>query len=246
MTDKNNYYIKKKSKFMKDFDDDLTVAKEILESRFDVNKVEQTIKSIREKYETMLPEIPYIGGQKNPTTLILLRCVSNLAIFFELEKEGFSFNEIGEFYYQYSIGNHMKRKRILEKAGRDPSLYPFNETYVEYQKNLCENTHKKEFSGDWVMEFVEGDGANYDWGWDIYECGVQKAYKALKGEKYLPFICLGDHYEAEVLGFGFSRTQTLGFGAPLCDHRFIKNGKIAKAWPPDELEEFNPDYWEES
>jgi hypothetical protein len=36
---------------------------------------------------------------------------------------------------------------------------------------------------------------------------------------------LEDHYEAEALGFGFSRTQALGLGAPLCDHRFIKNKK---------------------
>ena len=246
MTDKNNYYLKKKSKFMKDFDEDLTIAKEILESRFDANKIEQLIQVIKENYEKMLSEISYIGGQKNPTTLILLRCVSNLAIFFELENEGFSFHEIGEFYYKYSLRAHEKRKKILEKAGRDPSLYPFDKTYVDYQKKLCENTQKKEFLGDWVMEFVEGDGTNFEWGWDIYECGVQKAYKLFKGEKYLPFICLGDHYEAEVLGFGFSRTQTLGFGASLCDHRFNKNGNTSIAWPPHELEEFNPNYWEES
>jgi len=236
MIERTDYYVKKKSKFMKDFDDDLTVAKDLLSLKFNANKVQQMIKSMKEKYENMLSEIPYIGGQKNPTTLILLRCVSNLAIFFELENEGFSFNEIGEFYYKYSIGNHMKRKQILEKAGRNPSLYPFDKTYVDYQKKLCENTSKKEFSEDWVMKFVEGDGTNFDWGWDIQECGVQKAYKMLNGERFLPFICLGDHYEAEVLGFG----------APLCDHRFFKNGNALVAWPPYKLEEFNPDYWEES
>lgn len=246
MSDRTDYYLKKKSKFMKDFDEDLTVAKETLRSRFDANKIEQMIKSIKKKYENMLTEIPYIGGQRNPTTLVLLKCVSSLAIFLELEIEGFTFKEIGEFFYNYSLGLHSRRKRILEKAGRVPSLYPFDETYVDYQKKLCENTLKKEYSGDWVMEFVEGDGRNFDWGWNIYECGVQKAYKAFNGERFLPFMCLGDYYEAQVLGFGFSRTQTLGFGAPLCDHRFIKNGTTSIAWPPEGLEEFNPNYWEES
>ena len=87
-------------------------------------------------------------------------------------------------------------------------------------------------------------GENFEWGWDITACGVQKGYKKLGAEKYLPFICLGDHYEAEGLGFGFTRTETLGFGAEKCTHRFVRNIKTPKAWPPYDLEEFNPDYWE--
>ena len=50
------------------------------------------------------------------------------------------------------------------------------------------NRLKKEYADDWVMEFVDGDGKDFDWGWDIHECGIQKAYKKFGGEKYLPFI----------------------------------------------------------
>ena len=58
-------------------------------------------------------------------------------------------------------------------------------------------------------------------------------------------MCLGDHYEAEGLGFGFSRTQAIGFGAPICTHRFVKNYQTPNAWPPYELEEFDIKYFQE-
>jgi len=54
----------------------------------------------------------------------------------------------------------------------------------------------------------------------------------------MPFISLSDFSEANIFGFGFSRTQTLSNGAPLCDHRYIKNVETPRAWPPDNIKEF--------
>jgi hypothetical protein len=63
----------------------------------------------------------------------------------------------------------------------------------------------------------------------------------LDAERFVPFFCLADFSEANILGFGFSRTQTLGFGANMCDHRYVKNYKTPRGWPPDDLPEFNKD-----
>jgi len=172
--------------------------------------------------------------------------MSDLAIFRVLEKNGFSFREIGEFHYNYVIRAHKARKEVLENSGRDPSQYPFDPVYVDYQKKLTEETQKKMYPDDWVMDFVQGNGEKFEWGWDITECAVQKAYKRLGEEKYLPFICLGDHYEAEGLEYGFTRTQALGFGAPFCTHRFVQNYKTPRAWPPDDLEEFNAKFFQDN
>jgi hypothetical protein len=240
-----DFYVRKKSKFMRSFDERLTVVSEELRKKFDDKKSEELVSQMKAEFEKILPDIPYIGGQKNPTTLVLVKCVSDLAIFRTLEKIGLSFKEIGEFHYNYVMAAHKLRKEALEKAGRDPSQYPFDSVYMDYQKKLTEETQLKLYPDDFVMDFVEGDGDSFEWGWDITECGVQKAFKKLGDEKYLPFICLGDHYEAEGLGFGFSRTQALGFGAPLCMHRFVKNYKTRSAWPPYELAEFNSEYFQE-
>lgn len=239
-----DFYIKKKNKFMRNFDERLTEVKKELRKNFSEKKSEELLSQMREEFENILPHIPYIGGQKNPTTLVLVKCMCDLPVFRVLEKIGFSFSEIGEFHYNYTMRIHAIRKKDLEKTGRDPSLYPFDPVYVDYQKKLTEETQKKLYPDDWVMDFVEGDGKDFEWGWDIYECGVQKAYKKVGGEQYLPLICLGDFYEAEGLGFGFTRTETLGFGAEKCTHRFTRTAKTPKAWPPFDLKEFNSDYWD--
>jgi len=241
----DDFYIRKKSKFMRSFDERLSVVSEELQKKFDIKKSEELMGQMRAEFEKILPDIPYIGGQKNPTTLVLVKCMSDLAIFRTLKKIGFSFREIGEFHYNYVIAAHNLRKEALEQAGRDPSEYPFDPVYMDYQKKLTEETQMKLYPDDWVMDFVEGDGDSFEWGWDITECGVQKAFKKLGDEKYLPFICLGDFYEAEGLGFGFSRTQALGFGAPICTHRFVKNYKTTRSWPPDDLQEFNAEFFQD-
>jgi len=240
-----DFYVRKKSKFMRSFDEHLAVVSEELRKKFNNKKSKELMSQMKAEFEKILPDIPYIGGQKNPTTLVLVKCMSDLAIFRTLEKIGFTFREIGEFHYNYVIAAHKLRKEALEKAGRDPSQYPFDPVYMDFQKKLTEETQLKLYPDDWVMDYMEGDGKTFEWGWDITECGVQKAYKKLGEEKYLPFICLGDYYEAEGLGFGFSRDQTLGFGAPLCTHRFVKNSKTLSAWPPDDLEEFNAEFFQD-
>jgi len=240
-----DFYVKKKSKFMRSFDERLALVSKELYKKFDSKKSEELISQMKAEFEKILPDIPYIGGQKNPLTLVLVKCMSDLAVFRTLEKIGFSFREIGEFHYNYVLRTHTVRKEALEQAGRDPSQYPFDPVYMDYQKKLTKETQLKLYPDDWVMDYVEGDGENFEWGWDIEECGIQKAYKKLSDEKYLPFMCLGDYYEAEGLGFGFSRDQTLGFGALLCTQRFVKNYKTPRAWPPDELEEFNAEFFQE-
>ncbi|MHA2123180.1 MAG: L-2-amino-thiazoline-4-carboxylic acid hydrolase, partial [Promethearchaeota archaeon] len=76
------------------------------------------------------------------------------------------------------------------------------------------------------------------WGFNFHQCGFHKVFKRLNEEKYVHLFCLADFSEANILGFGFSRTQTLGFGAPMCDHRYVKNYKTPLGWPPDDLPEF--------
>ena len=167
MVIENDYYIKKKNKFMRDFDDRLHAVTIFLNKKYDMKESEELIEKVKNEFEKMIPDIPFIGGQKNPTTLVLVKCISDLAVFRVLEKAGYSYDEIGEFHYNYSMKLHEERKVILEKAGRDASQYPFEAAYKDYQKTLCENTSKKSFPFDFVMEYVSGDDKSFDWGWNL-------------------------------------------------------------------------------
>lgn len=234
-----DYYVKRKSKLINDFSKEIEVTRDMLKRKFNESKIDEMFSQMKLEYEKIIPEIPYIGGNKNPFSTLLVGGMSSLAMFRVLEKEGFTLRNIGEFYYEFRDIMNTIRKNNLEKIGKDPAQYPFESVYVDFAKKICDTSKLKNYPDDWVGDFVEGDGKTFEWGFNFHECGLHKVFKRLGAEKYVPFFCLADFSEANILGFGFSRTQTLGFGAPLCDHRYVKGYKTPRGWPPDDLPEFD-------
>ncbi|MFX1328391.1 MAG: L-2-amino-thiazoline-4-carboxylic acid hydrolase [Promethearchaeota archaeon] len=233
-----DYYLKNKPKLMNQFNKFLHISEGILLKKFNEEQIEDIFKKMRKEYENLIPKIPYIGGRKNPFTLQLVDCVSMLAIFLTLEEVGLSYPEIGEFNYEFwEKVNHI-RVHKLEKSGQNPIDQYFNEAYLNFIRNFAKSLQQRRYPDDWVMEFIEGDGETFDYGFKITECGIHKVFKRLEAEKYTPFLCLTDFALGNVYGFGFTRTQTLGNGDPICDHKFLRNGKTPRAWPPDNLQEF--------
>jgi len=224
---------------MKNFSKHIKIARDILKQKFTEAEINEMFDQMKAEYEKIILEIPYIGGTKNSFTRLLIGGMSSLAMFRILEKEGYTHRDIGEFCYQFSDLQNMFRKKNLEKIGKDPAQYPFEVAYVEYAKKLCDTSNLKNYPDDWVADYVEGDGKTFEWGFNFHECGIHKVLKRLDAEKFTPFFCLTDFSEAHILGFGFSRTQSIGFGAPMCDHRYVKKYKTPRGWPPDDLPEFD-------
>ncbi|MFX1410308.1 MAG: L-2-amino-thiazoline-4-carboxylic acid hydrolase [Promethearchaeota archaeon] len=233
-----DYYTKRKAKLLKEFDSDLSLSRKILAAKFNDAKINEIFNLMKQEYEGLIPEIPYIGGRKNFFTNFLIGSAECLAIFRILEKEGFTFRDIGEFYYELSEINHELRKKNLEKIGKNPSQSPFEKDYLDLIKVSTEISQEKRYPDGWVADYVEGDGKTFEWGLNVYECGIHKFFKKLGDEKYVPFICLSDFSEANIFEYGLSRTQTISNGAPLCDHRYIKYSQTPRAWPPDNIKEF--------
>jgi hypothetical protein len=79
---------------------------------------------------------------------------------------------------------------------------------------------------------VEGDGEAFDYGYDFVECAMEKFYRTLGAEEFLPFYCFLDFPMCELGGLGLSRTMTLGERYERCNFRFKEGGKAELAWPP--------------
>ena len=233
-----DYYVKRKISLMENFEKFLRISDSLLLDKFSEEKVKDLHGQMRKGYEELIPEIPYIGGNKNPLTIILVDCVSSLPMIRALEKEGMSYREIGKFTYDFWETTNKIRANRAEKKGLDPAERLFKEDYVNYMKLLAGTSQKRKYEGDWVFEFVDGKGEAFDYGYNFSNCGVYDFYKKQGADKYVPFICLSDFAEAHMAGCGFARTQTIGNGDPICDHRYTRNGTTNRAWPPDDIEEF--------
>ncbi len=137
--------------------------------------------------------------------------------------------EISEYYYN-------SQPKILKWFTRK----------LTHSKYAIRNAKKKskimqlmEYPENWVCEYVESNGINFDLGINYTECGICKFYKKQGAEKYLPFLCLLDYATFRAFGIGMKRTKTIGNGSDICDFRFSKKFETPRGWPPDNLEEFN-------
>jgi len=224
-----NYYIKKKRILIRQFDAATSIAKNILSKYFGDAKFNELIIKARTDFEMLLPQIPYVGGKDNHLTESLISSVILLPLLRVFEKEGLDFYEIGKLAYD-----------LFEAFYKfiPPTNDIFSEEYINQEKENAKNSKLHKYPGDWVFDFVEGDGKTFTFGIDYFECGVHKFYKSQNAEHFMPIVCIADFAQAQAYGHGLKRTQTIGNGAPLCDFRYIKNGITPRAWPPDNLPEF--------
>ncbi|MEE9377586.1 MAG: L-2-amino-thiazoline-4-carboxylic acid hydrolase [Candidatus Lokiarchaeia archaeon] len=233
-----DYYIKNKSGLMKQFEFSLKIAKDLLMESFIESKSEDLINQMRKEYEDMLTKMTDIGGSRNHFISTLTAKVSLLAIFRILEKEGYTYREIGEFNNRFKEIETKNDMEKAEKSGGNLLDVIFSDAYINSLKRHCDNSQKRKYSDNWVMEFMDGTNEDFDYGFNVSECAILKAYKKLGAEKYVPFACLLDHAYAHVLGYGLSRNQTIANGASGCDNRYTRNGNTPKAWPPDNIKEY--------
>jgi hypothetical protein len=234
----NDYYIKRKAKLLTDFEVLLSMSRKILVAKFNEAKIDELFNLMKVEYENLIPEIHYVGGKKNFFTNFLIGGAAILAVIRILEKEQFTLREVGKFFYELCDINNKFRKENMVKIGKDPSQYPFEKEYRDYMKAAAEMSQKRKYPDNWVADFVDGEGKKFEWGFNVHECGIHKFLKKFDAEKYAPIICLSDFSEANIFGYGFSRTQTVSNGASICDHRYRKDIETPRAWPPDKITEF--------
>ncbi len=230
-----DYYISRKAELMKDFSKKTNVMPKLLAGKFDDAKIDKILKQMNEEFENLIPKIPYIGGDQNRYTRFIIQDISCIAIIRILEKEGLSYREIGEFYYEVIDAEFRNGKEWLEKKGIDPAQIYLTTKAINRIKSFEEYSHKRAYPYDWVHYFVEGDGVSFEYGINISECGTYKLFKKLDAEKYVPLQCMRSFHEADIFGYGVFRTQTLATGSSTCDYRYTKKLKAPQKITEEEV-----------
>jgi len=231
MSNYSDYYVKQTSKLLKDFNKITNIAKKILAQSFDELKINQILEKSKSNFLHLIPQLPYIGGERNVSTFNIIEGAWILAIVFPLEQEGLNVREIGKIIYGI-LEKYFKSKPFSNWWN---GLLMCSKFMIKKRKKSCENPQFQKYPEGWVEKFVEGDGRNFDYGIDITDCGLYKLFKKHDAEKYLYYICLGDYPMYKSYGIGFTRTQTIANGAKICNFRYKKGGKTADGWPPDKL-----------
>ncbi len=225
------YWQANKKDLMDDFDSIIKPARSFISERLSQKETDAIASESKAKYEVLLPEVPYIGGDDNSLTETLYMAAAALALYQTMNAHNQPVEETGRVLYRvmenlFTFNDPMMSAQIRNPTGK--------EEQDEYRR-IGRWLEKSPYPGDWKMKFVEGDGVNFDFGVDYTECGIVKFYKAHNAIELAPYMCLGDFPISQLVGSGLVRTTTLAHGGPRCDFRFKAGRPIQMEWVPDFL-----------
>ncbi|MHA2083584.1 MAG: L-2-amino-thiazoline-4-carboxylic acid hydrolase [Candidatus Thorarchaeota archaeon] len=220
---------------LKDFDSLLTMARIVGSKYFEDEAFEQIAHQSRVEYEKIIPVLPYVGGKKSLFTNLMIQSGQTIAFHRACKNRGLERRQIGELLYEIVEAQMQSVSRIKKWFAR---RLLFTRSYRKRWKTALEESQSREFPKNWVGEFVEGNGSDFEYGFDFLECGFLKLARESGCEEIAPYVCLSDYARMRGIGVGFRRTQTLAMGHFRCDFRFSRNYETPRAWPPESLDEF--------
>ena len=183
-----------------------------------------------EEYRRLVPEIPNIGGRRNPHQMGLKGAVQGLAVYRVVQRHGGSVEDTGWLFHHWQRAELERVPRVIRHwAGRHRML--LGKTPRQFKKYI-QRTQERRYPDDTVAVWVDSDGEPFDYGVDVTECAPLTFLQAQGAAELLPYMCELDFVLAEMMGFGMSRTKTLAWGCDKCDHRWVVGGTTTAPWPP--------------
>jgi len=211
-----------KDRLLRDFESVFRKTRPLLVSRFGEATTVEISDETREEYEALIPKIPYVGG-KEPFTRFIISTAQYAALYKVLQNHGLSLEEVGQLIYDITDGLLSTYPGFIIRLLKIGSI--FSKRFVRRVRERAEESQRREYPGDYVFSFIEGDGVEFDYGVDYTECGVCKFLEAECALELAPYICKLDLLSSDKFGWGLKRTMTIAEGYPICDFRFKKGGK---------------------
>jgi hypothetical protein len=213
-------------------------TRDVLALHFGDDTAETIHRATWQEYQSLLPEVPNIGGEENLNSGNLLASAYTLAAYRVLQAHGQTTQEAGRIIYEsYEAASDLPGW-LAGVVGRMRR----GKKHQERWRAQAAESQERRYRGDWVFTFVEGDGQEFDYGLDFTECGICKYYHAQGADELTPYLCLMDGVVSKAFGLGLVRHKTLAEGAAICDFRY-KAGRetflypLRDGWPPRFLHE---------
>ena len=216
------YSASRRSEILALFDLHAQAWRPLLVDRYGESLADAVIREAGVQQQSLIPAIPYIGGDENPMTRHLIRSTTSLVLYKAMKARGMTAEETGRVIYH----------AVAESVSHLPSTSAPTAEELEEKREQAKWSQERRYAGDWVWTFVDGDGVAFDYGYDFVECATHKLYQAHGAAEFLPFYCYLDFATERTLGWGFARTMTLAEGYGKCDFRYKKGGETRKGWPP--------------
>lgn len=195
------YFISRKLKLLKDFDNLMNKARNVLIPQYGKEFTETIVGETRQEYSRLIPEIPYVG-QSRTLVQFITATAQSLAMYRVLSSHGKTVQEAGKLYYLICEAILNSYPRIVHRLIGNLS---FSKFYLRALKKQAIESQKRLYPDGYVFSFVDGDGREFDYGVDYSECGGCKFLSEQGASEFAPYICTADIFSFLEL----SSTQTV-------------------------------------
>ncbi|MFX1563555.1 MAG: L-2-amino-thiazoline-4-carboxylic acid hydrolase [Promethearchaeota archaeon] len=223
------YYIKRKAKIIKELNKTMKTTRQVLASHYGDSFSEKALEKTIQEFDSLLPQLPYIGGDKNPLTKNLVFSAAALALYRVLKAHSKSVEETGRILYESIEAEAATVSRFKRWLARRLIWSRFVKNRL---KRMAAESQKCLYPENWVGIYIEGDGKNFNLGLDYTECGICKFYHKQGADELTPYLCILDFPMSRARGSGLIRTTTLAEGGDRCDFRFKRGHVPTQGWPP--------------
>ena len=229
------YYSKHRKKILKAFDKTAALMSGSLAERYGTETVDALTREVREEFEKLIPEVPYIkGGPRAGSFNHFLKITAQeLAVFKAMQKREKSAREAWELCHE-AIRLRADQMPLWKRRLIKRLMFSWLAKKV-FEKRARRG--EKERFGDFEVEYIAGNGTQYDFGVDYLRCGNIEFVKMHGGEEFAPYICMSDIALSNAMGWGLKRTQTLADGCRHCDFRFKKGAETQISSKTKEVQE---------
>jgi len=183
------YYNARKEKLLKDFDRTSALIKNSLVARYGQEFASTLQREVRQEYEKLIPEIPYIKGLRaRALNTFLLISVQELAVYKAMMKHGKPPGEVWELCHEalrFRLAEVPQWKRWLLRR------FMFSRLVRKIVARRARQKQKGRF-GDFEIEYLIGDGDEFDFGVNYLQCGNITLVKGHGGEEFAPYVCMSD------------------------------------------------------
>ena len=190
-------------------------------------RTEQIISSALKRFESLLPDLPDVGGERNWDTQYIPVAAWYLALYEPMKAYGKTAEDVGRLVYElrkYELDH--TPVAVLSKQGKEM----FEPASISQMKEWAAWTQKKEYPANWVATFLQGDGKTFDFGYDYSECALVKFFKAHGVPELAPYVCLNDFTQSMAFRTGLERSKTIAQGDGVCNFRYKQGRPVKQNW----------------
>jgi hypothetical protein len=231
----SDYYLSRIETYWKQLGRLFKSSRRILPKYMDATLAENVEDKTYDEFKIVLSELPYIGGDENMLTFVFVSSAAALAYIRVLEKYGFPIEAIGVILNEVYNDVYASLPEFVKWLLR---WSEFSSGHRNKLKAFAKETQLRKYPGNWVMEYVEGNGDDFDYGCSYTECAVLKFFQEMGTEKYMPYVCVMDLTSSSALRTGLNRTSTLYYGGNCCDFHYKKNRPSMPGLPLENLPEY--------